>query len=218
MIEYGKIEKYIKNRGFGFIKSINPQSKLYNIDVFFHIKNVKKFEKYLIKFSEQNLENIYLWFTWKEGLKGKEVVNFYLSARNIPNDYQSAIMKEYSNILKELNIKLTNENLISTKQKRNKKSFLQNNKTNTLKKLNKIQLNELDSLISDMKKHNFKLSSQLTKYLKNNNLQALYPNIVGIITMNNTKGDFLFEGGLEPDIYYYVCEKLELKNNKLEYL
>lgn len=42
MVEYGKIEKYIKNRGFGFIKSINPQSKLYNIDVFFHIKNVKK--------------------------------------------------------------------------------------------------------------------------------------------------------------------------------
>lgn len=127
-------------------------------------------------------------------------------------------MKEYSNILKELNIKLTNENLINTKEKRNKKSFLQNNKTikktlNIPNNLNKIQINELNSLIINMKKHNFKLSSQLTNYLENNNLQSFYPNIVGQVKMNNQNGDFYFEGGLDPDIYYYVCEKLELKNN-----
>jgi cold shock CspA family protein len=218
MLEYGRIEKYINNRGFGFIKSINPQSKLYNVEVFFHIKNVKKFEKYLIKFSGQNFKNMYLWFTWKEGLKGKKVINFYLSARNIPNDCQSTIMKEYSNILKELNTKLINEKLINQKQKRSNTLLSQNNKIITKSSnppihLNQTQLNELNSLISNMKKQNFQFSSQLTIHLKNNNLQHLYPNIVGQVTMNNIKGDFIFEGGLEPDIYYHVCDKLKLKNN-----
>ena len=43
MLEFGKATKYL-GKGFGFIKPINPDSAIYNQEIFFHIKAVRNFK------------------------------------------------------------------------------------------------------------------------------------------------------------------------------
>ncbi|MDP0563173.1 MAG: hypothetical protein QS721_12950 [Candidatus Endonucleobacter sp. (ex Gigantidas childressi)] len=95
MLEFGKIIKYLDN-GFGFIKALNPESSINGKEIFFHIKAVKKFEDDLINFNEGTLENLYFWFIYKEGKKGKEVVKFWGDAQDIPSEHTIFILNEYS--------------------------------------------------------------------------------------------------------------------------
>ena len=181
MLEIGKITKYYNN-GYGFIEPMTTNFPLKNKEVFFHITTVEKFENDLIKFSDKKIKDLYFWFISKDGIKGKEVVEFWSDISSIP--------KEYSNLI-PLNIA----------------KYLFNQYSLTV-----IKSEELANLLIEVSKKKFKLSSDLSKYITNKNLGSKYPNIAGIVTMSNNLNEWNFNGGFPKDIYRIICRELNLKN------
>lgn len=60
---------------------------------------------------------------------------------------------------------------------------------------------ELEKLLTDMKVFNFSSSSDLSRYIKDNKLGEKYPNISGIVKMQDESKEWDFEGGFPKNIY-----------------
>ncbi|MCJ8314343.1 MAG: hypothetical protein HRU38_17180 [Saccharospirillaceae bacterium] len=224
MLQYGKVVKYFDN-GFGFIKCLDTESKSFNKEVFFHIKVVKKFENDLVEFSNGSISDLYFWFTSKDGKKGKEVVEFWSDAKDIPQEHTLFILEKYADTLIEKS-KDTNKVLTYSVSTRAINRIVQNNTVNPVHSTNKIIINalslaikhsltsvqseELSLLISDMSEKNFRLSSELSKYITSNKLGNVYPNIAGIVRMSNDENEWNFDGGFSTGLYRIICEELQL--------
>lgn len=86
VIEFGKVEKYIQNRGFGFVscclKNANDNYPFSsnNHKVFFHIKAIKKFNYEIFnKLENGNIDDIYFWFEIEKTDKGEQVLRLLKS-------------------------------------------------------------------------------------------------------------------------------------------
>ncbi|WP_323843528.1 hypothetical protein [Moraxella sp. Pampa] len=80
-IEFGKVEKYIQNRGFGFViccfkrANDNYPFSSNNHKAFFHIKAIKKFNDEIFNNLENgNINDIYFWFEIEKTDKGEQVL------------------------------------------------------------------------------------------------------------------------------------------------
>jgi len=78
--------------------------------------------------------------------------------------------------------------------------------------LSLLESNELSNLIKEMALENFTYSSDLSGYIKRNNLGEKYPNIAGVVTMENYSDRWKFEGGFPKNIYRIVCQELDLRD------
>lgn len=79
-------------------------------------------------------------------------------------------------------------------------------------KLTTIEAQELDALIQRVRNQNFKYSDELTRYITDNNLGEIYPNISGIVRMKDVVNEWDYEGGFSKKIYAIICHELNLKN------
>jgi len=225
VLEFGKVIKYFDN-GYGFIKPMEPDSALYEKEVFFHIKAVKKFENDLVEFASGSVKELYFWFTYKEGKKGKEVAEFWSDGTGIPQEYTISILEKYSaNLISSnkvapksiLNSSKSIEPIKSLIRRASKKSTCLVKPTNysasslaIRHSLTSINSEELSALLINMSQKNFILSSDLSKYITTNKLGNKYPNIAGIVTMANDVNEWDFDGGFPKDIYRIICQELNL--------
>lgn len=70
-IDFGKIKKYISDRGFGFVKhSFKNNGKG---EVFFHISAIKKSNSRIYEALTEDKDDIYFWYEFEETKKGKQL-------------------------------------------------------------------------------------------------------------------------------------------------
>ena len=127
----------------------------------------------------------------------------------------------------ELELQLTKENEIRIKQEKDQRE-LENAKIEALRKERlaqqelqretkclqvEIENNEFQQLIAEMKPLDFTHSSQVSSYIRRNNLGLKYKNISGILTMEKDGNTWDFKGGFTPKIYAQICSELDLDNN-----
>ncbi|MEH2268274.1 MAG: hypothetical protein V7K68_07555, partial [Nostoc sp.] len=71
---------------------------------------------------------------------------------------------------------------------------------------------ELERLLVEMRPLNFTQSKQLSAYIVKHQLGYRYPNISGIVRMEEEGREWDFHGGFPTDIYKIVCQELNLDN------
>jgi cold shock CspA family protein len=89
-IYFGKVNKYIADRGFGFVRDVFVNSN--SSDLFFHIKSIKKSDfKLAQKIEADEIKpSIYFWYETEISKKGEQVISVLSSDK---------ITKDYANIL-----------------------------------------------------------------------------------------------------------------------
>lgn len=75
-IDFGKVERYIEDRGFGFVS--HSFAKAHCSEVFFHIKVVKRTHPELAQELDSASSNtpIFIWYEYRATSKGEEVIAF----------------------------------------------------------------------------------------------------------------------------------------------
>ncbi len=76
--------------------------------------------------------------------------------------------------------------------------------------LTKIESEELTKLLKDMKAQRFIHSSDLSNHIRKYKLGNEYPNISGVVKMQNASDTWDFNGGFPSNIYRIICEELQL--------
>ena len=71
---------------------------------------------------------------------------------------------------------------------------------------------ELYRLLKELGPLGFTHSSDLSRHIRRNELGYRYPNISGIVTMEDGGTRWLFPGGFPPAIYTIICQELRLRN------
>lgn len=78
--------------------------------------------------------------------------------------------------------------------------------------LTETESQELEKLLEEVRPLGFTHSKQLSKYIVNHGLGYRYPNISGIVRMEESGTEWDFHGGFPPDIYKIICKELNLNN------
>ena len=78
--------------------------------------------------------------------------------------------------------------------------------------LSKLKADELHRLLLEVRPRNFRCSKQLSQYIVDNQLGYKYPNISGIVRMEESGTQWDFHGGFPTDIYRMICQELSLNN------
>jgi hypothetical protein len=78
--------------------------------------------------------------------------------------------------------------------------------------MNKTEASELAALISEVKTKGFKYSKELSRYIIKNQLKRKYPNISGVVKMEQSGEQWDFSGGFPKKIYGIVCKELGLSD------
>ncbi|MGC9528884.1 MAG: cold-shock protein [Limnospira sp.] len=80
--------------------------------------------------------------------------------------------------------------------------------------LREAKADELEKLLTEMRPFNFTHSKQLSAYIVKHKLGYRYPNISGIVRMEEAGTQWNFHGGFPPDIYRIICDELNLDNQR----
>ena len=78
--------------------------------------------------------------------------------------------------------------------------------------LEKTKADELHQLLTEMRPLGFTHSKQLSNYIVKHQLGYMYPNISGIVIMEDEGREWKFPGGFPPNIYTIICRELILDN------
>ena len=78
--------------------------------------------------------------------------------------------------------------------------------------LSKLKADELHRLLLEVRPLNFRCSKELSQYIVDNQLGYKYPNISGIVRMEESGAQWDFHGGFPTDTYRIICEELSLTN------
>lgn len=84
-IDFGSVQKYNGERGFGFVKR-TLYSKQSTREIFFHIKTIKR-EYYELaqKLDSGSYDDVSFWYEVEKTAKGEQVSKLWLSAEDIPS-------------------------------------------------------------------------------------------------------------------------------------
>lgn len=80
----------------------------------------------------------------------------------------------------------------------------------------KIVDEEFELLVAEMKPKCFIKSWQVSKYIVDNRLGDKYKHLSGILFMENRGSSWKFNGGILPDVYAQLCQRLELGNKETD--
>ncbi|BAW95524.1 hypothetical protein NIES970_04320 [[Synechococcus] sp. NIES-970] len=105
-IDFGNIQSYKRNRGFGFVSC---RFSIPYRTIFFHITKIE--EKYpdlaqKLGNKKEVLEDISFWYEIETTRKGKQVKNLWLDSQSIPKDYENelaALIKKTEEMWKNIN-------------------------------------------------------------------------------------------------------------------
>jgi cold shock CspA family protein len=99
---------------------------------------------------------------------------------------------------------------------REAEALLQNEIARIAKKhrLEKTKADELHQLLTEMRSLGFTHSGQLSKHIVRYQLGYRYPNISGIVIMEDGVTEWEFPGGFPPEIYSIICRELDLDNQR----
>lgn len=94
-----------------------------------------------------------------------------------------------------------------------KPASLRFNKLRSLKHIkNEHEEREFFQLVAEISQLRFATSSQVSAYIRNNNLGLKYKHISGILQMEKDGREWKFDGGFPPWIYARLCNELGLSN------
>lgn len=79
--------------------------------------------------------------------------------------------------------------------------------------LSYVEQKEFNALVAEISACGFSLSSEVSAYIRRNQLGKKYQNISGILTMKSNGDQWRFVGGFPTHIYARLCEALGLGNN-----
>ncbi|HBW56881.1 MAG TPA: hypothetical protein DEF27_03400, partial [Oscillatoriales bacterium UBA8482] len=90
-IDFGKVERYIEDRGFGFVS--HTFAKIPPREVFFHIKAVKRTHPEMPQALDgtKTIEKLYFWYEYRTSSKGQEVLGI-LDLKQIQQKYADDIV------------------------------------------------------------------------------------------------------------------------------
>lgn len=112
--------------------------------------------------------------------------------------------------IEQLKLKLDGLKKDSAKAKKSEIDPLSSPELAKRHRLSQVEVEELSMLLKDMKYKGFIYSSELSSYIKQHNLGSKYPNVSGIVTMQNLSDTWDFNGGFPRNIYRIVCQELGL--------
>lgn len=82
----------------------------------------------------------------------------------------------------------------------------------SINNLSAVEREEFEKLVIEIKQNNFKSASQVSNYIMKNKLGTKYPNISGILEMEQDGRYWQFKGGFPPKIYAMLCTEIGLEN------
>ncbi len=91
-IDFGKVDRYLEDRGFGFVSRTFTGSA-YGAEVFFHIKTIKRASPELAE-ALNSYEKPFFWYEYEQTAKGAQVISLVDSraiAKRFPDDYRNII-------------------------------------------------------------------------------------------------------------------------------
>lgn len=242
-IDFGKIERYIEDRGFGFVSHTFVRSP--SMEVFFHIKSVKRTCPDLAQVlnARNSNEPLYFWYEFGLSEKGQQVFAV-LEPTKIRQSYSDdlsafidMINKNWMNVEMSLpeSIRRATFDLlppdevrqleakreIFEEEKKRKREELQRIEAARLQEIadqkaaqEKIEEEEFRQLVAEMSPLGFTYSAQVSAYIVRHKLGYKYPNISGILKMEIGGYMWNFNGGFPTEIYAQLCHELQLENQK----
>ena len=148
-IVFGKVERYIKDRGFGFVS--DTFSKKATKEGFFHIKVVQRTHPELVNVLTSSIkeEQIYFWYEYKTSHKGKEVIAI-LNAKQIHQKkyadqisiFTETIKKRWINVhlsesIRKATLDLIQQDELKKLEEHREKIKVKQSKRNELQKIKK---------------------------------------------------------------------------------
>lgn len=240
-IDFGKVERYIEDRGFGFVSHTFTWSP--SKEVFFHIKSAKRAHPELAQAlnARNSNEPLYFWYEFGDSAKGQQVFTILDPTKirqSHPNEISAildAINKIWMNVdisLPESIIKATNDLLqqdeiyqlkikrstleYETKRKREETQRAEIARLQEIARQKasqeKSEEDEFRQLVAEISALGFTHSKQVSAYIVRHNLGYKYKNISGILQMEMGGDVWNFNGGFPPRIYARLCDALGLGN------
>lgn len=225
-IDFGKVERYVKDRGFGFISHTFAGSP--SREVFFHIKNVRRTHPELAQAlnTYNSHEPLYFWYEFETSEKGQQVRTI-LDPEKIGQNYSDNMFAlkqtigaswanadiSISETTKKATFDLFPPNEARQLEARRKnleeeKKISREDQTTVKKAENE----EFCQLVAELATQGFTQSSQVSAYIIRNSLSNTYKHISGILQMRIGTDVWNFNGGFPPKIYARLCEELGLEN------
>lgn len=240
-IDFGKVERYIEDRGFGFVSHtfIGAPSR----EVFFHIKSVKRTHPELAQAlnSHNSHEPLYFWYEFEVSEKGQQVVAILdptKMGKNHPDNaskFIEAIEKSWLNAeisLPETIRKATLDllPLDEARQLEARRDILEGEKKKEYEELRRAETTRLQAIADQMRANEkaeeeefrqlvaellvlgFTQSKQVSAYIVRQKLGYKYQHISGVLQMGMGGDVWNFNGGFPPRIYARLCSELGLGN------
>lgn len=240
-IDFGKVERYIEDRGFGFVSHTFAGSP--SKEVFFHIKSIKRTqpELALALSSHKFNTSLYFWYEFEILEKGAQVVAI-LDPRKIWENYPDnkskfveVIEKSWLSpkiLLSETIKKATFELLpqdevyqlevrrdILEEERKQKSEELRRAETTRLQEIadqiranEKAEEDEFCQLVAELTVLGFTQSKQVSAYIVRQKLGFKYQHISGVLQMKMGGDVWNFNGGFPPKVYARLCSELGLGN------
>ncbi|WP_414918691.1 cold-shock protein [Pseudomonas sp. IT-P4] len=240
-IDFGRVERYIEDRGFGFVSHtfIGSPSR----EVFFHIKSVKRTRPELAQAlnSHNSHEPLYFWYEFEISEKGQKVIAILDPTKMRQNHPDNAskfietIEKSWLNAeisLPETIRKATLDLLsldearqlearryILEEEKKKEHEELRRAETTRLQEIAdqmrvnvKAEEEEFRQLVTELLVLGFTQSKQVSAYIVRQKLGYKYQHISGVLQMGMGGDVWNFNGGFPPRIYARLCYELGLGN------
>ena len=240
-IDFGKVERYIEDRGFGFVSHtfIGSPSK----EIFFHIKSVKRTHPELAQAlnSHNPHEPLYFWYEFEISEKGQQVIAIIdprTMGQNHPDNASKlieTIEKYWLNAetpLPETIRKATLDllPLDETRQLEARRDILEGEKKKEYEELRRAETTRLQEIADQMRANEkaeeeefrqlvaelsvlgFTHSKQVSAYIVRQKLGYKYQHISGVLQMGMGGDVWNFNGGFPPKIYARLCSELGLGN------
>lgn len=239
-IDFGQVERYIGDKGFGFVTR-NLTGSTCGEEVFFHIKTVKRTNPKLAQElnSFDPYDAPYFWYEFEPTGKGMQVVS--VINPEIITKHHAAELAEIINTIrrvwsdenKSLNvfgrlpplpeaiIRAASEIVPKNELMRmeEERLALEAKKLQARKELEKIEEvkrkeeeEEFSLLVKEISRLGFTYSKQVSEYIVRHKLGHKYKNISGVLQMQIDGTAWSFNGGFPPQIYARLCCELGLEN------
>lgn len=240
-IDFGKVEKYIEDKGFGFVSHtfVGSPSK----EVFFHIKSVKRTHPKLAQalITYNSLEPLYFWYEFEISEKGQQVIaildptTICLNHPDSASIFIEVIEKSWVNAELSIpeSIRKATIDLLSldeTRQLETRRNILEQEKKKKYEELRragasrlqevadqmeakeKAEETEFRQLVAEFSGLGFTQSKQVSAYIVRQKLGNKYQHISGVLQMKMEEDVWSFNGGFPPRIYARLCYELGLGN------
>lgn len=240
-IDFGKVERYIEDRGFGFVSHTFAGSP--SKEVFFHIKSIKRTHPELaLALSGHDFHtSLCFWYEFEILEKGAQVIAI-LDPRKIWENYPDnksklveVIEKSWLSpkiLLSETIKKATFELLppdevyqlevrrdILEEERKQKSEELRRAETTRLQEIagqiranEKAEEDEFCQLVAELTALGFTQSKQVSAYIVRQKLGFKYQHISGVLQMKMGGDVWSFNGGFPPKVYARLCSELGLGN------